>query len=88
MTTTIEDIANLLKKAYKHDSHDCYVWLNWFIHKDSCRDCIEQFKSPNCLSCIPSTTLIKKRNKERIYESSSSLKSGEKEIKKYEDFKK
>jgi hypothetical protein len=60
---TIEQILSKIKQLYKHDAYDCFVWLEWFCNKDSCRDCIEEFKTPNCLSCIPSTTLIRKRNK-------------------------
>jgi hypothetical protein len=64
---TIKEIMNALERIQEHDSWDFYVWLTWFVNKHSCVDCVETNitlnKRPNCLKCIPSTSLIRKRIK-------------------------
>jgi len=62
---TIDQIIKALEAIKDHDSWDFYVWTTWFAKKHSCVDCVETHitlnKRPNCLKCIPSTTLIRKR---------------------------
>lgn len=59
---TLKEIFNII---ISKDLHEIYVWMNWFAKKNSCDDCVSTNlvygKTPNCLKCIPSTTLIKKR---------------------------
>lgn len=54
----------IFNKLINKDSYEILIWLQFFVNKMDCRDCIQTRKRgsgipPDCSKCVPASSLIK-----------------------------